>query len=268
MIFRLRYLDAECRETRHSFLSLLRVNVVTFSTLLQVLLTELQHHEDEDTPNNRHGSGSAKLTAVTRRVLPGLRHYSSWLVSNAVVLVAELGDASLDVRIQELWVAYAKAMTILVSTFPVAGLPPPLGYLLDEDEDTLAFKPLDNQDAQRRYYDEVTGYRKPKWHDRGIHRQHPNIEMLGRIRDLLTDGMLIQSREVSTPCQVIDDSDHQRMSLFACLAQLLYMVPLEPRAHMHSTLYQLIIRTRLRMLMRLLFHRQQTLGMGLIHSLT
>ena len=131
-------------------------------------------------------------------MLSSLRHYSSWLASNATILAADVGDAALGASIQQLWKTYVNVLTLLVSVFPVSGLPPPIEYLLEEDEDTLAFKPLDNEHTKQRYCSEVDGSRKPKWHDRGIHRQHPNLEMLGRIRDFLTDGMLLYSSQVST----------------------------------------------------------------------
>ena len=180
-----------------SFFSLLRVNVKTFFTLLQVLLPELEGYKAEDLQSNNQGSGSAKLTAVMRRILPSLRHYSSWLASNAAILAAGVGGIALNVQVRELWNIYAKALTRLVSTLPVSELPKPLEYLLEEDEDTLGFKPLDNEHAQRRYYNEAMGSQKPKWHDRGVYRQHHNVEMINRIRDFVTDGMVIQSKEVS-----------------------------------------------------------------------
>ena len=190
--------DPSSAEIVQSFFNLLRINVMTFFTLLQVLLLELERQVSDDSQDTGDGpgSGSVKLTAVTRRVLPGLRYYSSWLASNAAILAAGVGDVALNVQVQELWKIYANTLTFLVSTFPVSGLPPPVEYLLEEDEDTIGFKPLDNDNVQRRYYIEATGSRKPKSHDRGIHRQHPNIEMFARIRDLLTDGMVIHSQEV------------------------------------------------------------------------
>ncbi len=170
---------------------------MTFFTLLQLLSSELERCVDGDSQTNANGTGSAKLSAVTRRVLPGLRQYSSWLISNAPILAAGVGDIALNVQFKELWKIYANALTLLISTFPVSGLPLPIEYLLEEDEDTLGFKPLDNEHAQRRYYTGTTGFRKPKWHDQGVHRQHPNIEMLGRVRDIIIEGMVLQSREVS-----------------------------------------------------------------------
>ncbi len=180
-----------------SFFFLLRVNVKTLFTLLQVLLPELERSVAEDLQASGTGSGSGKLIAVTRRVLPFLRHYSSWLIINATILAAGVGDTRLAVEIKELWKMYANALTLLVATFPVSALPPPVEYLLEEDEDTLGFKPFMNEITQRRYYSEDTGSQKPKWHDQGVHRHHPNLEMLGRIRDLLTDGMVLHAQEVT-----------------------------------------------------------------------
>lgn len=169
----------------------------TLFTLLQVLRLELERPVVENSQANGTGSGSGKLTSATRRVLPGLRHYSSWFIHNATILAAGVGDTMLTVQIKELWKMYASALTLLVSTFPVSGLPPPLEYLLEEDEDTLGFKPFMNENNQRRYYSEDTGSQKPKWHDRGVQRHHPNLEMLGRIRDLLIDGMVLHSQKVT-----------------------------------------------------------------------
>jgi len=180
-----------------SFFFLLRVNVKTLSTLLQVLLSELECSVTEISQGKGTGSGSGTLTAITRRVLPALRQYSSWLMSNATILAAGVGDAVLTVQVTELWKIYAHALTLLVTTFPVSALPPPVEYLLEEDEDTLGFKPFMNEITQRRYYSEDTGSQKPKWHDQGVHRHHPNLEMLGRIRDLLTDGMVLHAQEVT-----------------------------------------------------------------------
>ncbi len=103
----------------------------------------------------------------------------------------------LTVQVKGLWKIYANALTLLVSTFPVSGLPSSVEYLLEEDEDTLGFKPFMNENIQRRYYSEDTGSQKPRWHDHGVHRHHPNLEMLGRVRDLLTDGMVLHSQEVT-----------------------------------------------------------------------
>lgn len=188
-----------------SFFFLQRLNVRTFFALLQVLLPELERSVSDDTQDKGSalGSKSVKITAVTRRVLPALRQYSSWLLSNAeILLAAQVGDNVLSVQIRELWKIYATTLTLLTSTF-IDFKPPHVEYLLDEDEDTVGFKPLDNERTKQRYYDEIDlVLRKPKYHDRGLQRHHPNMEMLGRIRDLLTDGMNHHSDEVGFSCDM------------------------------------------------------------------
>lgn len=181
-----------------SFFFLQRLNVRTFFALLQVLLPELERSVSEDIQSNdiASSSGSPKITAVTRRVLPALRQYSSWLLSNAEILAAQVGDNVLNVQIRELWKLYATTLTLLISTFPESELPR-VEYLFDEDEDTVGFKPLNNESTKRRYYDRANlVVPKPKYYDRGVQRHHPNAEMLGRVRDLLTDGMIHHSDEV------------------------------------------------------------------------
>lgn len=192
-------------EALRSFFFLQRLNVRTFFALLQVLLPELERSVSEHVQSDgaAPSSGSAKITAVTRRVLPALRQYSSWLLSNAEILAAQVGDNVLNVQVRELWKIYATTLTLLTSTFFVSELPQ-IEYLLDEDEDTVGFKPLDNENTKRRYYKEVNlVFQKPRYHDRGIQRHHPNVEMLGRIRDLLTDGM-IQHLDDKVPIKLVD----------------------------------------------------------------
>ena len=135
------------------------------------------------------------MTAVTRRILPSLRNYSSWIIANSALLVAQVGDTSLNVQIKELWKIYANSLTLLAATFPAEDLPS-VEYLLEEDEDTISFSPLDVERVKRRYSQE-SGARKPRWHDDGVDRYHPNMEMLARIRGLLTDGLKLALDEVS-----------------------------------------------------------------------
>lgn len=192
--------DPDSAYMLQSFLSLLQVNVRTLILLLQLLRSELERSLTMDSQVHDSQSGLGveigKLTAVVRRVLPGLRHYSSWLLYNAPILAAGVGDTVLMDHVRELWIIYAGVLTLLVSSFPVSGLPSPVQYLLEEDEDAIDFKPFMNEETQRRFNDESTGSQKPRWHDQGVDRHHPDVEMLSRIRDLLTDGMDLHSQEV------------------------------------------------------------------------
>jgi hypothetical protein len=160
-----------------------RINVKTFFTLLQILLVELERFAGEDSSNSSKDSknGPDKVTVVARRILPALRHYSSWLLTTSDFLISpkEEQDSSLTIQIQEFWKIYAGTLTLLASTFDIVHLPE-IDYLLEEDEESLGFAPLDQAATSRRYVG-MGDKLKPRMNDPGVERSHPNIEMLYRI---------------------------------------------------------------------------------------
>lgn len=165
-----------------------RINVKTFFTLLQILLAELERSAVDDPNNKDENPKQDKVTVVARRILPTLRNYSSWLLTASPLLVAyKEKDTPLSVQITEFWKIYANTLTILALTFEVVHLPE-IDYLLEEDEETLGFAPLDQEATCRRYLDS-SNRRKPGMHDEGVERSHPNIEMLYRIREFVIDGL-------------------------------------------------------------------------------
>jgi hypothetical protein len=184
-----------------SFLFFFRLNVKTFFTLLHVLQPELEQFAGEDVDDgdvNDASNGSDRVTAVARRVLPGLRNYSSWLVTSANLKLLSnyetLEDSALNVQVKEFWKIYAHSLTLLATTFPALELPT-VEYLLEEDEDTVGFVPLINEETSQRYLTNEE-LRKPRWHDQGMERSHPNVEMLSRIRDFLVDGLTLTQNAV------------------------------------------------------------------------
>lgn len=183
--------------THNAQLFFQRTNVKTFFTLLQILLGELERFATEDSDSKESQHGSEKVTVVARRVLPALRNYSSWLTINCGSLTAQKQDKDtvLSVQIQEFWKIYANTLTLLASTFDVTRLLE-VEYLLEEDEETLGFKPLINEATSRRYLSDK-GTTKPRMLDPGIERNHPNIEMLYRIRDFVIDGLDLVVKNVS-----------------------------------------------------------------------
>lgn len=168
----------------------LRLNVKTFFTLLQLLQPELDRFSDADDVTNKTGErlppSSDKITAVARRVLPGLRLYSIWFSRYWHVLNAHVADTLTTVDIQELWKAYAETLTLLAMTFPYEELPTE-DYMLEEDAETIAFQPLFSEETKKTWFKD--GCLKPKWCD--LERSHPNVEMRMRIRDLLIDGLTL-----------------------------------------------------------------------------
>ncbi|KAL9119600.1 MAG: hypothetical protein Q9187_003852 [Circinaria calcarea] len=114
-----------------------------------------------------------------------------------------MGDNSLNIQIKELWKIYANTLTLLAASFAVPDLPS-IDYLLEEDEDTLGFKPFEKDPNSSRYDIQANRDRMPKYHDHGIERHHPNIEMLSRVRDFLTDGLELAVQYENIPIDLID----------------------------------------------------------------
>ncbi|KAJ5182745.1 hypothetical protein N7492_000361 [Penicillium capsulatum] len=183
-----------------------RINVKTFFTLLQVLLVELERFAVEDLNSKGKPNGPDKVTRVARRILPALRHYSSWLLTTSNFLVAqtEEKDSPLSIQIKEFWKIYANTLTLLASTFDVVHLPE-IDYLLEEDEETLGFAPLDQAATSRRYVGQG-GQLKPRVTDPGVERSHPNMENLYRVREFVIDGLELVVRKV-IPLALVDDED-------------------------------------------------------------
>ncbi|KAI9726257.1 MAG: hypothetical protein M1834_009058 [Cirrosporium novae-zelandiae] len=177
-----------------------RLNVKTFFTLLRILQTELEQFAADDsntngTPDDSTPNGSEKITAVIRRVLPAIRHYSSWLISTVDFLTSNVrGETGLQVQIKEMWNIYANTLNLITTTFPIHDFPA-IEYLFDEDADTIGFKPFRNGKTASRFLTEEKKV-KPRYCDHGIQRSHPNVEMLGRFRDLLADGLKLATGRI------------------------------------------------------------------------
>ncbi|KAJ5146310.1 DNA/RNA-binding domain E.t1.c1-type [Penicillium bovifimosum] len=183
-----------------------RINVKTFFTLLQILLVELERTASFEDSNSKDVPVPDKISVVARRILPALRHYSSWLLTNSQSLVdqKEEKDSSLSIQIKEFWKIYAGTLSLLASSFDVVSLPE-VDYLLEEDEESLGFAPLDQEATCRRY---VGGgdQPKPRMHDLGVERSHPNMEMLYRIREFVIDGLDLVVRG-KIPVALVDNED-------------------------------------------------------------
>lgn len=182
-----------------SYFYFLRLNVKTFFVLLQILQPELELLTGEDINGSEDDQSqqlSDKVTAVARRILPGLRLYSAWFMNTWHILSADIegfeGSVS-KVEVQEMWKAYAETLTLLVSAFEPGHLPME-HYMLEEDVDAIGFQPLTTERTRKLWY--LGQEPKPKWSDEGLERNHPNVEMLMRIRDFVVDGLQLTQDEV------------------------------------------------------------------------
>ncbi|KAL9006933.1 MAG: hypothetical protein Q9188_000309 [Gyalolechia gomerana] len=176
-----------------------RLNLQTFSTILQLLQAEYEHR------NTENNTGSANtLGPIMRRLLPSLRYYQSWLFSRAALLSAHLGEPKMHSLIQKFWTAYIDVLTLMSWTNRFGDLPR-LEYLLEEDEEIIGFKPLQEGGLQQKYLIPNTTSRKPKCHEQGVKRHHPNTEMLCRIRDFVQDATELAHSEV-VPIEFAQDA--------------------------------------------------------------
>lgn len=165
--------------------------------LLQLLQPELDDathgHDTPDVTAKRTENPTETVTAVTRRILPALRQYSTWLVATAPVIAAQVGGAAINVHIKEMWSMYCTTLSLLVAAVPVAQLPA-IDYLLEEDAATVGFKPFRDSSLCGIYTDDE-GKPKKRSTDPGVERHHPNVEMAARIREILRDGMLLATND-------------------------------------------------------------------------
>ncbi|EFR00683.1 hypothetical protein MGYG_03688 [Nannizzia gypsea CBS 118893] len=168
-----------------------RLNVKFFFTLLQVFLAELECSAD-------------KVTSVAHSILPALRHYSSWLLVNSSVLVSapETKDSPLCIQVKELWKSYANTLTLLTSTFDIINLPD-VEYLLEEDENTLGFKPFAHPNTMRRYGPPGATKRRQQHTEKATSN---DIEMLFRIRQFVIDGLDLERNE-RIPIAMVNKED-------------------------------------------------------------
>lgn len=181
-----------------SYFYFLRLNLKTFSTLLQIFRSELDKLSDgEDVKaktTDPQQQLSDKISSVARRILPAIRLYSSWFLRYWVVLNANVADTISESEVQELWRVYAAILTMLASAFPADVLPQE-DYLLEEDVDTIGFQPLMCDQTEKVWYSD--GTLKRKYYDTTVERNHPSKEMMMRIRDFLVDGLTLTQDEVS-----------------------------------------------------------------------
>ncbi|KIW38588.1 uncharacterized protein PV06_09544 [Exophiala oligosperma] len=172
--------DSDIPVATSSYKMLQHHNILTFTRLLKMLLEELQ----------RLGSVRAdSVTFLCRRLLPHLRIYSGWLLSN-VDLLPSNNFAQTDLR--EFWQVYALTVTLLIQKFAVPTIGD-IAYLLEEDQDTLGFTPFQKSICEERFYDFANSI-KPMYSESMFGERSIEKEMLYRMKGLVKDGLMLCQR--------------------------------------------------------------------------
>jgi hypothetical protein len=170
-----------------SYFFFLRLNVKFFTAILEVYYVDLERHLQEHTETP---SLVDKLTDLARHVLPALRLYSTWLLSNAHIVAARVGDEPIQNAMDHFWHIYAKTLSVMAFNFSFRELGE-IPYQLEEDVDAFGLKPLNSDKSRKVWVDDATGQAKTKYNDEGVNRLDMDQEMLGRVRELLFDALLL-----------------------------------------------------------------------------
>jgi hypothetical protein len=169
--------------------------------LLQTILPEFEVQGTGDSLPNQNGGpqpdGSCQnITSISKRVLPALRQYSTWLVSLAPIIIATVDKEPIGQYIQDMWRTYARVLTGLTQAFPVGELPV-LDYLLEEDKITVGFKPFCDPDIPPKcnLFTGEDGQLKPRSTRQEVPQDVSNFEMKGRIRDIILCALVIREKQ-------------------------------------------------------------------------
>ncbi|KAF2104250.1 hypothetical protein NA57DRAFT_51090 [Rhizodiscina lignyota] len=184
--------DKTSTEVIKAYQFYLRLNIRTFTTLLQVLLDEL-----ELPVNARSDDKLPEVSVIARRALPAVRLYSYWLSEQVQVLSAKVASPSIRQRLEEMWRVYGAVLTKGVSTILDGGLPN-IDYLFEEDADIIGFLPLASERTHKAWYSKQ-GNLKPRFSDEGVELHHPTTEALIRLKDLVLGGVELISKAPGDP---------------------------------------------------------------------
>ena len=113
-------------------------------------------------------------------------------------------DDLLKEAIDQFWPIYAKVIDLVAAIFPIWDLEDldEITYMLEEDADTLEFKPLMHDRTRKIWCYKTTGEAKPRYFDHGVERASVDEEMLARVRELLTDGLFLANDDDTAPIKL------------------------------------------------------------------
>lgn len=192
-------LQGDANSAAEAWIRLQSLNLGVFDVLLHLLMEELLVITTSiggrllDVP-----ASIARLTPVCRRVLPCLRLYSAWLLSDLGVIhkTAATGDT---LKLQDFWSRYADCLSYLSELFPLAEILD-VPYLLEEEQDTVHFTPFNERARRFLHYDDQGGLKPTRDQCNALlvaDAQRPDMEMLFRIKGLLKIGAHLVRHPVS-----------------------------------------------------------------------
>ena len=174
------------------FVKLLSVNLATMSMLLRIVRREVQRPtQAEEGRLEPPPESMSRTTPTARRILPLLRIYSAWLLSNARYL-SHCEDEEVT---HNFWNTYTKCLSRLVEIFSIIEIAD-IPYLLQEDEDTLAFTGMEQKAIQLHFTDQAGSMKSARSAIKTSEADNSASEMLYRVKSLITDAIYLYRHKV------------------------------------------------------------------------
>ena len=136
------------------------------------------------------------ITPVVRRILPGLRLYSSWLLYSLESMTTPVAVNLLAT----FWENYVQALNCLLTSLDLTQGIPAIDYLLEEDELTIGLSFFATNTRVSNRFLRKNGTVKPNPSNGQTQREHPTQEMLGRVVDFIADAVGIAQ---SVVCRIL-----------------------------------------------------------------
>lgn len=195
-----RIADSQNHSIARAYLFYSQITVKTISTLLQVFCTDLEktgREDDPPRPDGRH-TPLSRLTVLASKVLPTLRLCGAWLLANPHIVAASIVGDALRTETDGLWAVFTRTLNLMASAFTMTQLPE-LSYQLQEDVESTGFMPLICERTDELSSVKATSLNQPRYSDRDTKRLKPDMEMLGRIREFMIDGLVLAHDPVCFP---------------------------------------------------------------------
>lgn len=196
--------DIQSPQNYSAFFSFLRLNIKTFTTLLRVYHDDLKTVDLSIVDSADDLELATRLTETSRRLVPALRLYTSWLLPMVRLLDGISSEESLRPVLETMWHLYARTLDLIAITFPIWDLDdvPNVEYMLEEDADSVGFLPLMDARTNQIWYDSHTGSYKPRFSDQRVSRATGAVEMLTRVKDFLTSGLFLANDDDDAPIKL------------------------------------------------------------------
>ncbi|OQO05797.1 hypothetical protein B0A48_09892 [Cryoendolithus antarcticus] len=199
------YTVKQTSKGEQAFYSSLRINLAMYSTLLEIfqdeLLTlvkdaELVALDLQD-----------KVTPITKRILPALRLYSSWLLDSVHLLFGLANDPKFAESIKKFWKVYGRTLDLVATIFPIWDLEEAaeVEYQLEEDVDIIGFQPLSpfaDDKTGRFWQKKQSAVNRAKFSDDSVTRVSMKEEDLVRVYGFLEDGLYIANDLDDSPIKI------------------------------------------------------------------